>query len=216
MNFKAVFFCLNVYLVEIHKQQRNQLEKSSNRLKGYQLQIGDGIVMTFEEIYSEYHKMVFNIALHYVQNIEDAEEITQDVFVKVFDSLGAFKNKSTIKTWIYRISINQSLDFLKARNSKQRSFLSSIFSLSDSKIFIEPVNFNHPGIELEHKEAYQKIFESINQLPDNQKTVIILLKIEGHTQTEAAEIMEIGVKALESLFQRAKSNLDKILTQKGI
>ena len=216
MNFKAVFFCLNVYLVEIHKQQRNQLEKSSNRLKGYQLQIGDGIVMTFEEIYSEYHKMVFNIALHYVQNIEDAEEITQDVFVKVFDSLGAFKNKSTIKTWIYRISINQSLDFLKARNSKQRSFLSSIFSLSDSKIFIEPVNFNHPGIELEHKEAYQKIFESINQLPDNQKTVIILLKIEGHTQTEAAEIMEIGVKALESLFQRAKNNLEKILTLKGI
>ena len=216
MNFKAVFFCLNVYLVEIHKQQRNQLEKSSNRLKGYQLQIGDGIVMTFDEIYSEYHKMVFNIALHYVQNIEDAEEITQDVFVKVFDSLGAFKNKSTIKTWIYRISINQSLDFLKARNSKQRSFLSSVFSLSDSKILIEPINFNHPGIELEHKEAYQKIFESINQLPDNQKTVIILLKIEGHTQTEAAEIMEIGVKALESLFQRAKSNLEKILTLKGI
>ena len=216
MNFKAVFFCLNVYLVEIHKQQRNQLEKSSNRLKGYQLQIGDGIVMTFDEIYSEYHKMVFNIALHYVQNIEDAEEITQDVFVKVFDSLGAFKNKSTIKTWIYRISINQSLDFLKARNSKQRNFISSIFSLSDSKILIEPVNFNHPGIELEHKEAYQKIFESINQLPDNQKTVIILLKIEGHTQTEAAEIMEIGVKALESLFQRAKNNLEKILTLKGI
>lgn len=69
---------------------------------------------------------------------------------------------------------------------------------------------------MEHKEAYQKIFESINQLPDNQKTVIILLKIEGHTQTEAAEIMEIGVKALESLFQRAKSNLEKILTLKGI
>ena len=216
MNFKAVFFCLNVYLVEIHKQQRNQLEKSSNRLKGFEFHLADGFVMTFDEIYSEYHKMVFNIALHYVQNIEDAEEITQDVFVKVFDSLGAFKNKSTIKTWIYRISINQSLDFLKARNSKQRNFISSIFSLSDSKILIEPVNFNHPGIELEHKEAYQKIFESINQLPDNQKTVIILLKIEGHTQTEAAEIMEIGVKALESLFQRAKSNLEKILTLKGI
>ena len=72
--------------------------------------------MTFEEIYFEHYKMVFNLALQYVQNIQDAEEITQDVFVKVFDSLNSFKNQSSLKTWIYRISINQSLDFIKAKN----------------------------------------------------------------------------------------------------
>ena len=54
--------------------------------------------MTFDEIYFEHHKMVFNLAMHYVQNIEDAEEITQDVFVKVFDNLNTFKKQSSLIT----------------------------------------------------------------------------------------------------------------------
>lgn len=171
--------------------------------------------MTFDEIYFEYHVMVYNLALQYVQNIEDAEEITQDVFVKVSSNLHTFKQHSSIKTWIYRIAINQSLDFLKAKNSQKSSFLSSIFSLNDIKLKIEPVTFNHPGIELEQKEAYQKIFEAINQLPDNQKTAIILLKIEDKSQAETADIMDLNIKALESLFQRAKKNLDILLNKKG-
>ncbi len=171
--------------------------------------------MTFEEIYNEHHKMVYNLALQYVQNIEDAEEITQDVFVKVFDNLNAFREQSSLKTWINRISINQSLDFLKAKNAQKRNFISSIFSLNDADLKFEPTNFNHPGIELERKEGYQKIFEAINRLSDNQKTVIILLKIENRSQAETAEIMNLNIKAVESLFQRAKKNLEILLNQKG-
>lgn len=171
--------------------------------------------MTFDAIYSEHQTMVFNLALQYVQNIEDAEEITQDVFVKVFDNLNSYKKQATLKTWIYRIAINQSLDFIKSKKAQKRNFLSSIFSFSDDTFKVEPSNFNHPGIVLEQKEAYQKIFEAINQLPQNQKTVIILLKIEDKTQAEAAEIMDMNVKALESLFQRAKKKLEILLMQKG-
>lgn len=169
--------------------------------------------MKFDEIYTELHKMVFNLALQFVQNVEDAEEITQDVFLKVFDGLNSFKNHSSIKTWIYRIAVNQSLDFIKARRSKKRKFLSSIFSLNDSNFKFNPTHFNHPGIELEQKEATQKIFEAINQLSEQQKTAIILLKIEGKSQNETAEIMNLNVKALESLFQRAKTNLEILLNQ---
>ena len=171
--------------------------------------------MTFEEIYFEHYKMVFNLALQYVQNIQDAEEITQDIFVKVGDNLNSFKNQSSLKTWIYRISINQALDFIKAKKTQKRNFLSSIFSLNDENFKFEPANFNHPGIELEHKEGYKKIFEAINKLSDNQKTVIILLKIEDKSQAETAEIMNLSVKALESLFQRAKKNLGILLNTKG-
>ena len=171
--------------------------------------------MTFDEIYFEHHKMVFNLALHYVQNIEDAEEITQDVFVKVFDNLNTFKKKSSLKTWVYRITINQSLDFIKGKNAQKRNFLSSIFSINDSNFKFQPSNFSHPGIELEQKEACQKIFEAINQLSDNQKTALILLKIEDKSQAETAEIMNLNVKALESLFQRAKNNLEILLIDKG-
>lgn len=171
--------------------------------------------MTFDEIYFEHYKMVFNLALQYVQNIEDAEEITQDVFVKVFDNLNTFKKQSSLKTWIYRLAINQSLDFIKAKKAQKRNFLSSLFSINDSKFKFQPSNFNHPGIELEQKEACQKIFEAINQLSDNQKTALILLKIENKSQAETAEIMNLKVKALESLFQRAKNNLEILLIDKG-
>ena len=171
--------------------------------------------MTFDEIYLEHYKMVFNLALQYVQNTEDAEEITQDVFVKIFDNLNSFKKQSSLKTWIYRMAINQSLDFIKAKNAQKRSFLSSIFNINDSNFKFQPSNFNHPGIELEQKEACQKIFEAINQLSDNQKTALILLKIEDKSQAETAEIMNLKVKALESLFQRAKNNLEILLNKKG-
>ena len=171
--------------------------------------------MTFDEIYFEHHKMVFNLAMHYVQNIEDAEEITQDVFVKVFDNLNTFKKQSSLKTWVYRITINQSLDFIKGKNAQKRNFLYSIFSINDSNFKFQPSNFNHPGIELELKEACQKIFEAINQLSDNQKTALILLKIEDKSQAETSEIMILNVKALESLFQRAKNNLGILLNKKG-
>ena len=171
--------------------------------------------MTFDEIYFEHHKMVFNLALHYVQNIEDAEEITQDVFVKVFDNLNTFKKQSSLKTWVYRITINQSLDFIKGKKAQKSNFLSSIFSINDSNFKFQPSNFNHPGIELEQKEACQKIFEAINQLSDNQKTALILLKIEDKSQAETAEIMNLNIKALESLFQRAKNNLEILLINKG-
>jgi RNA polymerase sigma-70 factor (ECF subfamily) len=171
--------------------------------------------MTFDDIYFEHHKMVFNLALQYVQNIEDAEEITQDVFVKVFDNLNSFKKQASLRTWIYRISINQSLDFIKAKNSQKRNFISEIFSLNDTNLKYEPTNFNHPGIVLEQKEAYIKIFDAINQLSDTQKTAIILLKIEDKSQAETAEIMNLSVKALESLFQRAKKKLEILLNKKG-
>jgi RNA polymerase sigma factor (sigma-70 family) len=171
--------------------------------------------MTFDEIYFEHFKMVFNLALQYVQNMEDAEEITQDVFVKVFDNLNTFKKQSSLKTWIYRMAINQSLDFIKAKKAQKRNFLSSLFSINDSNFKFQPSNFNHPGIELEQKEACQKIFEAINQLSDNQKTALILLKIENKSQAETAEIMNLKVKALESLFQRAKNNLEILLIDKG-
>ena len=171
--------------------------------------------MTFEQLYSEHHKMVYNLALQYVQNIEDAEEITQDVFVKVHDNINSFKNQASLKTWIYRITINKSLDYIKAKNTQKRSFISSMFSLNDENFKFQPSNFNHPGIELDQKESCQKIFDAINQLSDNHKTAIILLKIEDKSQAETAEIMNLNVKALESLFQRAKRNLEILLNTKG-
>jgi len=169
--------------------------------------------MNFREIYERYKNDVYNVALQYVQNREDAEEITQDVFLKIYEKAQLFRQESNIKTWIYRITINSSLDFIKAIQRQKRSFLSNIFRTEINDKVLSIPDFNHPGIKLEQKEAMKNIFHALNQLPENQKTAIILLKIEGLSQEEAASVMNISSKAVESLFQRAKKNLELLLSK---
>ena len=95
--------------------------------------------------------MVYNVALNYLQNFEDAEEVTQDVFIKVNQFIHTFKEESTIKTWIYRITINQSLDFIKKKNSKKRFF--SFGRKTDNELeYLNHSNFEHPGVLIENQE----------------------------------------------------------------
>jgi RNA polymerase sigma-70 factor (ECF subfamily) len=153
--------------------------------------------------------MVYNLALNYVQNVEDAEEITQDVFVKVFQSLETFKQQSSYSTWIYRITINTSLDFIKTKRRQKRfAFFTSLFYEDSGELRYNPIDeFNHPGVLLEDKENLKILYRQINKLPDNQKTALILHKIHKKSQLEVAEIMGLSAKAIESLVQRAKSKL---------
>lgn len=168
--------------------------------------------MNFKSIYEENKNLVFNLALQYVQNIEDAEEISQDVFIKVYQKMDSFHGKSKISTWIYRITINQSLDYIKAKKRKKRAgIMTSLFFDNEEEKNHPYSEFKHPGVLLEEKEELEKLFKCINQLPENQKTALILLKIEQKPQKEVAEIMDIGEKALESLFSRAKKKLKKII-----
>ncbi|WP_418262216.1 RNA polymerase sigma factor [Flavobacterium faecale] len=167
----------------------------------------------FQEMYHEYKSLVYNVALSYVQNVEDAEEITQDVFVKLYQSIDSFKQQSTLKTWIYRITINKSLDFLKHKNSQKRFFIFGKRSENENEIQ-NISSFEHPGILLENKEKSKLLFEVINQLNENQKTAFILSKIDGLSNPEISTIMELSISSVESLIFRAKDNLKKKLGNK--
>lgn len=167
----------------------------------------------FEEIYNQYKLLVYTIALNYVQNISDAEEITQDVFVKVHQSVDKFKSNSSLKTWIYRITVNQSLDFIKQKNSKKRFFMFGRKSENELE-YNNSSNFEHPGILLENKEDAKLLFNTINTLPENQKTAFILTKVDGLSNGEVAKIMEVSISAIESLVFRAKNNLKEKLGKK--
>lgn len=166
--------------------------------------------MTFNEVYHTHKNLVYNLALQYVQNREDALEITQDVFVTVHEKLTTFKHQSGIKTWLYRITVNQSLDFIRAKKRQKRWAFLSALRLDDASS-IQLSHFDHPGVKLEQKQALEHLYRGINRLPDNQRTVIILMKIEQQSQSETAAVMNLSTKAVESLFQRAKKNLEIFL-----
>ena len=166
----------------------------------------------FKKLVIQFEKQVFNLCAYLLNNKFDAEDVTQEVFISIFQSLPQFKGDAKLSTWIYRITINKSLDFIKAKKTKKRfAFITNLFFEDSNEVKHDKANFNHPGVELENKEAVEKIFHEINQLPTNQKTVIILSRIEQKSQAEVAEIMNLSIKAVESLYQRAKQNLSKKL-----
>jgi RNA polymerase sigma-70 factor, ECF subfamily len=172
----------------------------------------------FEAIYNEHKNLVYNMCLHYVLNVDDAQDITQEVFVKVYQRQHQYNEAAaSLKTWICRIAINHCLDFLKSKKAKKRfGFLGTLFYPNSNEPINDAVIINHPGMETESKEALQNLLQIIYTLPENQKTAIILSRIEDRTQKEVAEIMSTSVKAVESLLQRAKQAIQgKIANTEG-
>jgi RNA polymerase sigma factor (sigma-70 family) len=167
-----------------------------------------------QDIYAQHGQLVYNVCLNYLQNAQDAEEVTQDVFLKVHAKKDGFKAQSELKTWIYRIAINQCLDFLKAKKRKKRfGFFLSIGK--EVKEDSAPLTaFDHPGVQLEDKEGVAYIFACINELPERQKTALLLKSMEQLSQKEIAEVMALSEKAVESLLSRAKANLKQELEKR--
>lgn len=152
--------------------------------------------------------------MNHLQSTEEAEDITQEVFVEVFQSIHKFNGESTLSTWIYRIAVNKCIDQIRSKGRKKRfAFLTSLFNPSTGKELKLISAFDHPGMELERKEDTQLLFKAIQLLPENQRSAFILTQMEEHSQKEAAAILNITEKALESLIQRAKSNLRKHLQE---
>ncbi len=180
--------------------------------KDYIVQIIKGNEEAFQKLYELYSSKVYNTIISYTKNEEDAEEVLQDVFVTIYNSASTFRLESSVSTWIYRIAVNKSLDFLRKKNSTKRfGIFTSLYKKDSGEIIHESVDFIHPGIKLENKEDSQLLFKAMDSLPENQKTAFILTQIEGLSQQDAADIMKVSRKAVESLLQRSKANLKKDL-----
>lgn len=171
-----------------------------------------GDEIAFKNLYEATKSRVFNTALGYARNREDAEEITQDVFVEAFRSADSFRGDAGVMTWLYRITVNKSLDFLKHQKRQKRfSLLTSLFDQQTGAVRHESTDGVHPGVTLENQENATVLFRAVDKLADKQKTAYILVRVEGLSQTDAAAVMGVSVGAVESLLQRANENLKKQL-----
>jgi RNA polymerase sigma factor (sigma-70 family) len=173
------------------------------------LQQGDE--SAFRQLVDAYEGMVYNTVLGIVQNEADADDVTQDVFIQVYQSVHSFKGDAKFSTWLYRIAVSKSLDHLKRKKRKKRfAFVQGLFG-SAGEVITDPPDFNHPGIVLENKERAGELFRALEQIPENQRIAFTLHKLEGTSYQEVAVIMDTSLYAVESLMGRAKSNLKKLL-----
>ncbi len=157
-------------------------------------------------IVDKYQSNVFRTAIGFVHNQEDAEEITQDVFVKAYQSLHTFRGTCAFSTWLYRITINVSINYL--RKQKRKNF----WSLLTDTI---QVASKEKTVEARMEEVEQRILvqNAINALPEKQRVAFVLSRYEELPQREIASVMKLTEGAVEQLLVRAKNNIKKIIAR---
>lgn len=172
------------------------------------LKTGDSAA--FERFVKEYQNKIYNTCLGILQNPEDAEDITQEVFISVYRSVHRFREQSTLSTWLYRIAVTAALDLLRKKKRKKRFALVRTLLGAEDKISIP--DFHHPGVQLENKERAAILFKAIDELPEKQKTAFILHKLESLSYSDIANILNVSLSSVESLMFRAKQQLRKRLS----
>jgi RNA polymerase sigma-70 factor (ECF subfamily) len=169
----------------------------------------------FDALIAAYQDRVVSTCARFVHNQEDAEDVAQDVFVEVYQSIAGFRGQSSLSTWIYRISVTKSLDFVRKMTRKKRmGKVKRLFGLGsdDTHTSIDPPDaMPSPQAALESQERTQILNQAIAALPENQRTAIILANYEQLSQAEVGQIMGNTVSGVESLIHRAKKNLRKQL-----
>jgi RNA polymerase sigma-70 factor (ECF subfamily) len=166
----------------------------------------------FRIIFNDNHKKVVNVCCRIVNDIDVANDLTQEVFVKVWTSIDTFRSDSKLSTWIYRIAVTCSLDYLRAQKRKKRfMFLQHFYGEDYKQIVIKAPDSRNPCNLLENDERMLILNDALNKLPANQRISFLLNKDDEMSTKEIAAILSTTVSAVESLIHRAKKNLEKIL-----
>ena len=167
----------------------------------------------FQQLVESHQSRVMNTCYGFVHNREDAEDIAQEVFLEVYKSIDNFREDAKLSTWIYRISVTKSLDFLRKQKRKKRfGRLKEFFGKAQDPIEQIPAPATaNPQACLEKQERAQLLRQAVESLAENQKIAVTLNKYEGFSYQEVAEIMGTSVSSVESLLHRAKNNLQKKL-----
>jgi len=176
-------------------------------------QLKQGSQLAFKRLVERHQKLVINTCYGLVQNREDAEDIAQDVFIEVYRNISNFRADSRISTWLYRIAVNRSLNYIRD-NKKHKWFRSvedEVTTKNKQLLQIESSKTEQPEYELENKQRAIILQEAISSLPQNQKIAFTLSKYEELSYQEISRVMELSVSSVESLLFRAKKNLQKKL-----
>lgn len=172
-------------------------------------QVQSGDVAAFDRLINKYRERVFGIVYNLTGNREDAADLTQDAFIKAFQSIHRFGGQSSFFTWLYRIAVNSSLSHL--RKSRVRSFFSLERIDSDEPVAKEVIAAltDKSGVDRDAfvRELQEKLNDAMMKLSIKHRTVVTLFEIDGLSHQEIAEIMDCSVGTVRSRLHYAKQLL---------
>lgn len=171
-----------------------------------------GDIDAFEKLIEAHQKTAYNIALKMLRNSEDAKDISQQAFIKVFRYIDTFNFESSFKTWMYRIIVNLCIDYINKNKKNTVYSLDNPISTEKGEIRREiKDDTNMPENIIEKKETKELVHNAINKLDEIHRTIIILRDIEGFSYNEISEILDISIGTVKSRIKRGRDNLRIIL-----
>ncbi|MDD5747750.1 MAG: sigma-70 family RNA polymerase sigma factor [Actinomycetota bacterium] len=161
----------------------------------------------FSLLFEQYKDRIYSLCLRMTGNREDAGDMCQETFIKAFKSIEKFRSHSSFSTWIYRIAINHTKDFIR---SKARKRGSPVHALSESRLLIDEANIS-PQEHALKTERVKIVQQALLELPENMRTPLILFEIENLEYREISRILRLPVGTVKSRIFRAKIALGEIL-----
>lgn len=170
-----------------------------------------GNIQAFELLVQRYQQKVGSVISKLIKDYHEIQDVTQDVFIKVYKALPKFRGDSAFYTWIYRIAINTAKNYLVAKGRRiQNSDLEPTEVENHSDGF-DKQNFDTPDEEYQRQEIERVVHDSINSLPDNLKNAIIYREVDGLSYEEIAEKMQCPIGTVRSRIFRARDAVEAAL-----
>ena len=179
------------------------------------LQVQQGDANAFEALVTAYQKQVYSLALRTVGNPEDAADLSQEAFLRAYRSIGSFRGDSKFSVWLYRLTTNICIDFLRSKGRKPTVSLTMENDDEEvQELDVADDRFD-PEENFQRAELQRAVQRGLNTLPEEFRTILILRELEGMSYAEIGEILHLEEGTVKSRLFRARSRLCDFLKQDG-
>ena len=190
-----------------------QLKKETNKEADLALvrRAKKGDYRAFDLLVLKYQSRIVSIAFKFVKEIQLAEDISQEAFIKAYRSIDSFREESAFYTWLYRITANTAKNYLVSKGRRKESSISEM-SISENEDFYELPTNDSPEQILMHQSLKDTIYDALSNLPEDTRTALSLREFEGLNYEEIAEIMNCPVGTVRSRIFRGREALENLIS----
>ncbi|MBL7139888.1 MAG: sigma-70 family RNA polymerase sigma factor [Planctomycetes bacterium] len=175
---------------------------------GVMLRFQKGEELAFQELVERNHSRVIGLIYRFISDASDAEDLAQEVFLRIYRARKTYKPTAKFSTWMFRITANVSLNALRSRaNRKDDVSIEQVSDFGDGPRAMPDPDSELPDHNLHRAELHDKVREAIADLPEKQQVAVVLNKYEGMSYAEIADTIGCSTMAVKSLLARARDNL---------
>ena len=167
----------------------------------------------YDELVKRYQERIYATVYHMTSNHEDANDLAQDSFIKAFQALKSFKGGSSFYTWLYRIAVNKTINFLKQRKNRVHMSLNDLdFNAENNPDLVALISDKTPRRDAGLKELQEKLNAAMLKLSEPHRLVVVLHDVQGMSHEEVAQVMDCNIGTVRSRLFYARQQLQSLLT----